>query len=150
MISIKVICVGKLGEQFYTQAANEYIKRLGAFCKLEVIELPEDKTGSLEKESISILSKIPDGAAMVAMCIEGKQIDSKELSMLISDWAVAGISKICFIIGGSTGLHENIKKEAGLKLSMSKMTFPHNLARVMLLEQIYRAFMILQGGKYHK
>jgi len=150
MLSIKVICVGKLKEKFYIDAANEYSKRLSGYCKLEVIELPEDKQQMLEKECELIISKIPNGAVTIALCIEGKEIDSKGLSDMINDYAVKGISKLYFIIGGSVGLHEKIKKEAEFKLSMSKMTFPHNLARVMLLEQLYRAFKITEGGKYHK
>lgn len=150
MLSIKVICVGKLKEKFYVDAANEYSKRLSGYCKLEIIELPEDKQQMLEKECELIISKIPNGAVTIALCIEGKEIDSKGLSDMINDYAVKGISKLYFIIGGSVGLHEKIKKEAEFKLSMSKMTFPHNLARVMLLEQLYRAFKITEGGKYHK
>ena len=150
MLNIRVICVGKLKEKFYIDAANEYIKRLSGYCKLEVIELPEDRQQLLEKERDAIISKIPNGAVTTALCIEGKEMDSQALSDMISDFAVKGMSKLCFIIGGSVGLHEKLKQEAKVKLSMSKMTFPHNLARVMLLEQLYRAFKIAEGGKYHK
>jgi len=150
MLSVKIICVGKLKEKFYTDAANEYIKRLSAYCKLEVIELAEDKQQSLEKEKLAIESKIPSGAMIVALCVEGSEIDSHGLSKMLDDCAVSGTSRLCFIIGGSIGLHEDLKSNADIKLSMSKMTFPHNLARVMLLEQLYRAFNIADGGKYHK
>ena len=150
MLNIRVICVGKLKEKFYIDAANEYIKRLSGYCKLEVVELPEDKQQMLEKERDAIISKIPNGATTVALCIEGREMDSQGLSDMISDCALRGMSKLCFIIGGSIGLHEKLKQEAEIKLSMSKMTFPHNLARVMLLEQLYRAFKINEGGKYHK
>ena len=150
MISISLICVGKLKEKFYTDAANEYIKRLSAYCKLDMVELPEDKRQSLDKEKAAIIAKIPNGAEIVALCIEGRQLDSRELSVMLSEFAVSGKSRICFLIGGSIGLHEQLKQGAALRLSMSKMTFPHNLARVMLLEQLYRAFNISEGGKYHK
>ena len=174
MLNIKIICIGKLKERFYTDAANEYIKRLSGYCKLEILEIPEQRlpvgsafvtpelidngisdqnslvTQALEKEGISIISKIPSGAAVVVLCIEGRAMDSYGLSEFISDCALRGASKLCFVIGGSFGLHEDIKNKADFRLSMSKMTFPHNLARVMLLEQLYRSFKIAEGGKYHK
>jgi len=150
MQSIKIISVGKLKEKFYDQAAKEYIKRLSGSCKLEIIEVPEDKGDSLAKEGAAIETRIPAGALVVALCIEGREQGSKEFSDLIRDCAINGTSKVCFIIGGSNGLHDDIKNRADIRLSMSKMTFPHNLARVMLLEQLYRAFNIAQGGKYHK
>ena len=165
-IHIKIICVGKLKERFYTDAANEYIKRLAGYCKTEVVEIPEHRIppGSvsaayigltLEKERIAIervcTSGQPQtGMLTVALCVEGRGMDSIGLSELLSDCAVSGTSCLCFIIGGSFGLHEDVKNKADIKLSMSKMTFPHNLARVMLLEQLYRAFNINEGGKYHK
>ena len=148
MLRIKIICVGRLKEQFYTDAANEYIKRLGGCCKLEILELPEFR--ELEKEREAIRKGIPAGAMTIAMCIEGREVDSKGLSELLMECAGRGTSHLCFIIGGSNGLHDDIKSGADLRLSMSKMTFPHNLARVILLEQLYRAFTIIEGGKYHK
>jgi len=148
MLKIKVICVGRLKEQFYTDAANEYIKRLGGYCKPEILEIPEFR--ALEKEREAIRKNIPAGAMTIAMCIEGREIDSKGLSELLMECAGRGTSQLCFIIGGSSGLHDDIKSGADLRLSMSKMTFPHNLARVILLEQLYRAFTIIEGGKYHK
>ncbi len=151
MLNIKIICVGRLKEKFYISAADEYLKRLGAFCKITVEEVPESKADNpLLKEAEGIAAKIPQGAYIAAMCIEGKEFDSPEFSKVIEKCALDGNSKLCFIIGGSLGLHESIKQRADLRLSMSKMTFPHHLARVMLLEQIYRAFKISEGGKYHK
>lgn len=160
MMNIRLVCVGKLKEKYFLEAVSEYQKRLSTLCKLEIIEvaeqrLPESPTLSqikvaLEKEASEIRLKIPKGAITVAMCIEGKEISSNEMAEGLSYWAVNGNSNICFIIGGSFGLGEDIKEYASLKLSMSRMTFPHNLARVVLLEQIYRAFSILKGAKYHK
>ena len=104
----------------------------------------------MAREAEAIESRIPKGAVRVAMCIEGREMDSTELAGTIERYAAAGISKICFVIGGSEGLHPKVKQSADLRLSMSRMTFPHHLARVMLLEQIYRGFQINTGGKYHK
>ena len=174
MLNIKILCVGKLKEQFYADAASEYIKRLSGYCKLEVLELVEcrlptgssfldpesvDKAASgqnalikqaLAKESITIINKIPTSAVIIPLCVEGREMDSYGLSEFLSNCALRCASRLCFIIGGSFGIHEDVKNRADLKLSMSKMTFPHNLARVMLLEQLYRAFKISDGGKYHK
>lgn len=159
MLNIRIICVGKLKEKFYTSAADEYLKRLGAYAKVEIKELQETRRASdsageinacLEVDAEKIRAQIPRAAFVTAMCIEGSRLDSERFSQLISDVQVRGISKLCFIIGGSDGLHDSIKKQADFRLSMSDMTFPHHLARVMLLEQIYRAFKISEGGKYHK
>jgi len=157
---IKIICVGKLKEKFFTDAANEYIKRLAGYCKLEVAEIPEHRlpdspapaqiATALEKEGTAIAVKIPAGSRTVALCVEGRELDSAGLSEFLTECAGRGFSKLCFIIGGSFGLHETVKNGAEERLSMSRMTFPHNLARVMLLEQLYRAFKIAEGGKYHK
>ena len=159
MLNIKIICVGKLKEPFYIDGAKEYIKRLGAYCRLEIEELPEirrpaaptagDTERALEKEAELIEERLPKSAYLVAMCIEGKQVDSPGVSQILETAALRG-GRLCFVIGGSDGLHPRIKKRAELMLSMSKMTFPHHLARIMLLEQIYRGFKILEGGKYHK
>lgn len=158
MISIRLICIGKLKEDYLRAAQAEYQKRLSAFCRLEVIELSEYKLPSepaeaeilkgMEKEGADILSKAR--GIIIPLCIEGKQLSSPELSKRLSDFALEGSSEISFIIGGSNGLCDEVKKAADLSLSMSKMTFPHQLARVMLLEQVYRAFQISSGGKYHK
>lgn len=160
MIGITVICEGRLKEKYLRDACDEYSKRLGAYCKLNIIELaphriPDNPSeneiaNALNAEGREILSKIPDGAKVYAMCIEGKQMPSEKLARTISDCSVQGYSNIVFIIGGSHGLSEDVKKRADFRLSMSEMTFPHQLARVMLLEQIYRAFQISTGGKYHK
>jgi len=153
MLRIRVICVGRLKEQFYIDAANEYVKRLAGYCKPEIVEVPEcrlPERDALEEEGASILAKVPAGAKTIALCIEGAELDSPGLSELIAGCAGKGESRLCFIIGGSRGLHGSIKSGADIRLSMSKMTFPHNLARVMLLEQLYRAFKIAEGGKYHK
>lgn len=160
MLNIKIICVGKLKEKHYLAAADEYVKRLGALCRLEIDELPEsrlsaaagqaEKQAALKKEGDSVLLRIPEGAVTVALCIEGSQMDSVRFSQFLGMCALKGKSRICFIIGGSFGLHEDVKRRADMKLSMSEMTFPHHLARVMLLEQLYRAFKITEGSKYHK
>lgn len=147
MTSLKLIAVGKLKERFFTDACREYIKRLGAYCQPEVTELPER---GVEKEAAEIAGCIPDGAYTVAMCIEGDMLSTEQLARKLGDAALSGKSRICFVIGGSSGMSEEIKKKADLRLSMSRMTFPHHFARVMVLEQIYRAYTILNNGKYHK
>ena len=160
MQKVTILCVGKLKEKFYTEASAEYLKRLQRHCKCEIVELPEYRLPddpspaeiqkALATEAAAIREKLPKGGAVVAMCIEGKELDSRQLSEFIDLCGVNGKNRICFIIGGSVGLDESIKKEAALKLSMSRMTFPHHLARVMLLEQLYRGFKISEGAKYHK
>lgn len=160
MIRIKIIALGHLKEKYLREASAEYEKRLSSFCKLEITELeperlPENPNTSeidaaLDKESEKIIKTLPQGAVIIPLCIEGKLLESTELSKKIETIALNGGSIICFIIGGSYGLSEKIKRLANLKLSMSPMTFPHQLARIMLLEQIYRAFKISQGGTYHK
>ena len=157
MLSVRLICVGKLGEKFWADAVKEYTKRLGAYCKLEIIELPEQRlpqtpsegeiVQALEKEAALI--ELP-GASVIAMCVEGKPMSSEQLADYFGKLTVSGTSKICVLIGGSCGLSERVKKKAALRLSMSPMTFPHQLARVMLCEQLYRAFSINAGTKYHK
>ena len=160
MQKVSIICVGKLKEKFYMEAAAEYAKRLSRFCKLYITELPEERLpespspaqieGALSKEADAIRGKLPPSALIIAMCVEGKQRSSEELARLMADSASRGESHLVFLIGGSFGLHPSVKALAAVKLSMSPMTFPHHLARVMLLEQIYRAFQIQQGTKYHK
>lgn len=144
MIGIQVVCLGKLKEKYYISACEEYLKRLNAYAKVEVIELSESADAS------EILKKVKNGAYLVPMCIEGEMLSSEKLAEKVADVANKGISKLCFFIGGSDGLPDEVKNRADLKLSMSRMTFPHHFARVMLLEQIYRAFQINEGGKYHK
>lgn len=148
MLGVRVICVGRLKEKFYIDACAEYEKRLSRYCSFELVEVPE--TGDLAKDGAAVLAKIPAGACVVAMCIEGKLHSSEDMAELVQQCAVGGKSKICFLIGGSDGLAETVKSRAERRLSMSRMTFPHHLARVMVLEQIYRAFTIIEGGKYHK
>lgn len=160
MIKITIIAVGGLKEKFLLDAAREYEKRLSRFCKLSVIEiepakLPEQPSdaeieSALNTEGEKILAKIPNGAHITALCIEGKQQPSEALADNIASDAAKGVGHRIYIIGGSYGLSDKVKNRANLKMSMSQMTFPHKLARIMLLEQIYRAFMINGGGTYHK
>ena len=160
MLGIRLICVGKLGEKFWKDAVKEYEKRLAGYCKMEIIELPEQRLpdrpsegqieSALHKEAELIRAKIPQGAAVLAMCIEGKTMSSEQLAETIGEMTLGGVSRIAILIGGSCGLDAALKKEARLRLSMSPMTFPHHLARVMVLEQVYRALNIQAGGKYHK
>ena len=160
MIHIRLICTGKMKEKFYIDAAQEYSKRLSRFCRLEIIELNEQKlpeapspaqiAQALEKEAEAIRSRIPPGAAVVALCVEGELHSSEELARLIARSEQRGEKGLVFLIGSSFGLHPSLKAMAAEKLSMSPMTFPHHLARVMLLEQIYRGFQINSGSKYHK
>lgn len=138
----------------------EYEKRLSAFCKLQIIELTPERLSdrpsaneiahALDAEAAHITAKIPANAYVFAMCIEGKQMPSEVFSQKLSSLAVDGVSNIVFLLGSSFGLQEALKKRADFRFSMSEMTFPHQLARVMLLEQLYRAFQIESGGKYHK
>ena len=157
-MTIQLIVIGKLKEDYLRNACAEYIKRLGRYCTFELHELdecrlsdnPSDKeiTAALAKEAEQI--KRYAKGMIVPMCIEGRQLTSPELSEKITEAGINGQSTVTFIIGSSFGLASEIKAMGDLKLSMSKMTFPHQLARVMLLEQIYRAFQISTGGKYHK
>lgn len=160
MLNITIIAIGKLKEQYLRDASAEYQKRLSASCKLNIVELNPEKLSdnpsakeienALNNEAKKIMEKIPKGAKVYSMCIEGKQRTSEELSAEIDSIAVEGVSNIVFIIGGSFGLSEEVKKLSSHRLSMSKMTFPHQIARIMLLEQIYRAMQISIGTKYHK
>ena len=160
MQKVTLICVGKLKEKFYAQATAEYAKRLSRFCKLEIVELPESRLSdspspaeisqALTAEAALIEAKLPKGSALGAMCIEGEELSSPQLAEKMRQFAVSGVSNLTFLIGGSVGLSPAIKAQADFRLSMSPMTFPHHLARVMLLEQIYRAYQINAGTKYHK
>ena len=160
MQKVTVLCVGKLKEKFYADACAEYQKRLTRHCKLDLLELPEQRLpenpseaeieAALSKEADAIEEKLPRGGAVVALCVEGKPMSSEQLADTLSRYAAQGVSQVTFLIGGSFGLHERVKQRAELRLSMSPMTFPHHLARVMLLEQIYRAYQIESGTKYHK
>ena len=160
MQRVTVLCVGKLKEKFYIDAAAEYVKRLQRHCKLELIELPEQRLPddpspaeiqkALRTEGDAIRERLPKGGAVIALCIEGKPCSSQELSRRMADLAVQGKTQLTFLIGGSVGLDEDLKRQADWRLSMSPMTFPHHMARIMLLEQIYRAYQIAGGTKYHK
>ena len=158
-MTVNIICVGKIKEDYFVKATAEFEKRLSRFCTFNVICLPDrsipdnaspaEEQIVLKKEGEEILKKIGKGDIVVAMCIEGKQLSSEELAEKIADFQMQS-STIDFIIGGSLGLSDEVKQRANLKLSMSKMTFPHRIARLMLEEQIYRAFKINANETYHK
>ena len=161
MLKINVSCIGKIKEKYFTDAIAEYAKRLTAFCRFNIIELAEERIKSntpnaaqidevISAEGRRILQKTSPSDYVIALCIEGKLVSSEELAGVLDSAAVSGKSTIDFIIGGSYGLSADVKKRADLRLSMSRMTFPHQMARVILSEQIYRAFEISSGGKYHK
>ena len=160
MLNIKLICVGRMREKFYIDAFREYQKRLQGYCRLELTELPEERLGenpsaagiqnALTKEGQEILKNVPADAYLVALCVEGRQMPSEGVAGLIAGRENSGKPKLCFVIGGSFGLSEAVKARADLRLSMSEMTFPHHLARVMLIEQVYRGFKINEGARYHK
>ena len=157
MLSVYIIAVGSLKEKYFREAADEYKKRIGNVTEIEIKEekLPASLSDSqisaaLEKEAERILEAIPKRSFVVPMCIEGKQMSSEEFSASLDNAALSGRSSVTFIIGSSHGLSDKVKRSADLKLSMSKMTFPHKLARVMLYEAVYRAFEISSGSKYHK
>ena len=160
MLAVKLICVGKMRERFYTEAFAEYQKRLQSLCRLELVEIAEQRLGdapspreiaaALEKEGAEILKAIPADAYTVALCVEGEQMPSEDMAELIRARENSGKPKLCFVIGGSYGLAGSVKRRADQRLSMSKMTFPHHLARVMLIEQLYRGFKINEGSRYHK
>ena len=161
MQNIDLICVGKLNAPYFAAGVAEYAKRLSAFCNFRIVELPEaaiaDKNASpaqlekaLEKEGNAILGALRRGEYLAALCIEGRQISSEELAALIAQRAGSGAGDIAFVIGSSHGLAPRVKQAAGAKLSMGRITMPHQLARLVLTEQIYRAFSINAGLKYHK
>ena len=160
MFEITLIAVGKLKEKFYLSAVSEYEKRLKGYCQFHIIELPENKlpdnpspaeiSGSLEKEADLILTKVPKGSWFCVLTPEGKQLSSEQLAEKLKNVKVSGKSSACFLIGSSFGIAHRIKEKADFRLSMSPMTFPHHLARVMVLEQLYRAEAIQAGSKYHK
>ena len=160
MLNVKLICVGKMREKFYIDAFAEYAKRLQAYCRLELLEIAEQRLGdrpsekeiaaALEREGQEILKAVPPDAYLTALCVEGKQMPSEGMAELIAARENSGRPKLCFVIGGSYGLSPSVKARADRKLSMSQMTFPHHLARVMLAEQLYRGFKINEGSRYHK
>lgn len=160
MFDITLIAMGKLKEKFYISAASEYEKRLSGYCKFQILELPECRlpeepspaeiSAGLEKEADLILSKIPKGAWFCVLTPEGKIISSEALAEKVKEVKLSGKSSACFLIGSSFGISPRIKAKADFKLSMGPMTFPHHLARVMVLEQLYRSEAIQAGSKYHK
>ena len=161
MQTVNIITVGKLKESYFRDACAEYVKRLGAFCKINVIELAESRlpdnpseseiAKALDSEGKEMLSLISGKSAYnIAMCIEGKQRSSEELSAELDSLALSGVSNAVFIIGSSFGLSDEVKSKSKHRLSMSRMTFPHQIARIMLLEQLYRASQISLGTRYHK
>ena len=160
MLNVTILAVGKIKEKFLSDAIDEYSKRLGRYCRLEIIRVTDDPTPDnptdkerdivLKREGERLIEKIPKGAYIIPLCIEGKQKSSEEFAKTMSDIPSGGKSEVVFIIGGSMGLWDRIKDMADIKLSFSKMTFPHQLMCVILLEQLYRAFNISGGGKYHK
>ncbi len=160
MFEITLIAMGKLKEKFYTSAAAEYEKRLKGLCKFQILELPEVRlsekpspaeiAGALKKEAETIVANIPKGAWFCVLTPEGKMLSSESLAERLADVKLSGKSSACFLIGSSFGMAQSLKDMADLKLSMSPMTFPHHLARIMVLEQLYRAESIQAGSKYHK
>ena len=159
-MNISIVTIGKLKEKYLKQGIDEYLKRLSAYAKIEVIELPDEKAPEnlsetemeqvKEKEGERILSKISDDTHVIALAIEGKMKSSEQLAKDLDQLATYGKSKIAFVIGGSLGLSNTVMKRANDKLSFSKMTFPHQLMRLILVEQVYRAFRINRGEPYHK
>lgn len=159
-MNIDIAVVGKIKEKYLAEGIMEYSKRLGRYCSLRILEVEDEKTpetmSDREKEEVKrkegerLLSRIPDQALVIALAIDGKQLSSEELSEKISDLMVKGTSHIVFVIGGSLGLSEEVLARSQMKLSFSRMTFPHQLMRLILLEQIYRAFRIIKNEPYHK
>ncbi|MCR5595643.1 MAG: 23S rRNA (pseudouridine(1915)-N(3))-methyltransferase RlmH [Lachnospiraceae bacterium] len=159
-MQITIICVGKIKEKFYKEAVLEYSKRLGRYCKLNIIEVADEMTPDgasdnlklqiMEKEADRILSKLPADAHVISLEIKGQEYTSEALSSYMESLGISGISHIVFIIGGSLGLHPSVSDRADMHLSFSRMTFPHQLMRVILLEQIYRSYRIMNGEPYHK
>ncbi|HHW31836.1 MAG TPA: 23S rRNA (pseudouridine(1915)-N(3))-methyltransferase RlmH [Clostridiaceae bacterium] len=159
-MQIKIIAVGKLKEKYLKEAVNEYLKRLSAYCKIEIVEIPEEKISDnpskaeednvRQKEGQRIINAISERNYVISLDIKGKQLSSEELAEKIQDLALYGNSSIAIIIGGSIGLSQEVLERSDFRLSFSKMTFPHQLMRIILLEQIYRAFKINAGETYHK
>ena len=160
MLHIRVVCVGRLKERFYADAMAEYEKRLSPFCRFVLIELPEERLGdrpkpaeienALVREGERIEKQLLRDSRLICLCVEGVQMNSVAFSELLKACEASGHPRLCFVIGGSFGLAPSVKRRADKRLSMSEMTFPHHLARIMLLEQLYRAFQIRDGSRYHK
>jgi len=160
MFSITVLAVGRLKEKFYLDACAEYARRLGAFCRFTAVELPECRLpddpspaeirAGLAREADAVRERVPRGAWLCVLTPEGKALSSEDLAAALASAKLSGAGSACFVLGSSFGLDPSIKAAADLRLSMSRMTFPHHLARVMLLEQLYRAESIQAGTRYHK
>ncbi|MBR4344646.1 MAG: 23S rRNA (pseudouridine(1915)-N(3))-methyltransferase RlmH [Lachnospiraceae bacterium] len=159
-MKITILCVGKIKEKFFSDAIAEYVKRLSRYCNLEIIEVQDEKTPDgaseaieqkiKEKEGERLLSKFKDGCYYIALAIKGKKLSSEELASTLEELGTRGVGHIGFIIGGSLGLSDEVLKKCDMQLSFSDMTFPHQLMRVILLEQIYRSYRIISGAPYHK
>jgi len=159
-MNIKIIAVGKIKEKYIQEGIREYSKRLSRYCTLEVIEIDDEKAPEnlsdkemdivKQKEGERILAKVPQNSFLISLVIEGKQLSSEELAEKIETLMIDGTSDICFVIGGSLGLSDEVVSRSNFKLSFSKMTFPHQLMRMILLEQIYRGWRIIKGEPYHK
>ncbi|MBF7096978.1 23S rRNA (pseudouridine(1915)-N(3))-methyltransferase RlmH [Alkalibacter mobilis] len=159
-MKISIVCVGKIKEKYYIQAIKEFEKRLSRYCSLEIIEVPDEKAPEnlspgdvlnlLDREGDKIMAKIPSNSYVITLEIDGKNLSSSELADHLEKCGVSGRSSICFVIGGSLGLSQSVKSLSDFKLSFSNMTFPHQLFRIMVLEQIYRSFKINRNEPYHK
>ncbi len=159
-MKIKIVAIGKLKEKYLKDAVKEYSKRLSRFIQLEIVEISDEKAPEkislqekqivLQKEADKILQKIPSNSILILMDVQGIAMTSEMFAKTIEDYAISGKSSFCIVIGGSLGIHDSLKQKAELLLSMSKMTFPHQLARVIMLEQLYRAFKIINNETYHK
>ena len=157
MIKIKIICVGKIKDSYLNEGISEYLKRLSGYCSLEIVEVKDEKIGtntSEEKirdtESNRILEKINDKDYIVLLDLRGKQLSSEEFAVKVDDLISSGVGTYCFVIGGSLGVNDNVRKQADFLLSFSKLTFTHQMIRLLLLEQIYRVFKINNNETYHK
>ncbi|MBQ3200613.1 MAG: 23S rRNA (pseudouridine(1915)-N(3))-methyltransferase RlmH [Clostridia bacterium] len=159
-MTVRILCIGKLKERFYTEAAQEFLKRLSRYAAVEILELPDEKApeqlSPAEREKVKdaegkrMLAKLTDGDFVVAMDLKGKELSSEQLADSLQGWMNAGKSRIAFLIGGSLGLSDALLKRADFRLCFGKPTFSHQIFRIMLLEQIYRAFKIISGEPYHK
>lgn len=149
-MNITLICIGSLKEKYWKDAQVEYLKRLTRFAKVNILELPESRTDDVHEESSRILSRIPKGSTVIALDIGGKRLSSEGLAEKLSSLALSGKPDVCFVIGGSNGFDDTVRSAADMRLSFSDFTFPHQLMRIILLEQVYRAFKINAGEKYHK
>lgn len=160
MLSVCIVCVGRLKEAYWREACAEYAKRLSAYCKFRIVEVDEARVPdhaspaqiaeALRQEGARLLDHTVPGSWMAALCIEGRELSSEALAAKLDSLAVSGVSSVSLLIGGSWGLAPEVKQQCSSRISMSPMTFPHQLARIMLCEQLYRAFQINAGGKYHK